>query len=181
MLKHLIHSAVLTLAALMVLQSGAFAEGVEGRVSQADPSRIDIFVYDAQGRPYPNVLPLRVDRDTRLNGIRSVSDLKPNDPVGAEVRQMEAGTWRADSVTLYQEVQARPATPAPSNALRDILGNPVAKGALVGAATGAIAASASHGKAGKGALIGAGVGAAAGLLEGLLSQGSDRSSDTERR
>jgi hypothetical protein len=79
-------------------------------------------------------------------------------------------------VTLFQDINARPATQKPSPTLRDALGNPVVKGALVGAATGAIASSASGGKAGKGALVGAGVGAAAGLLENMFS-GGNRQSD----
>ena len=42
------------------------------------------------------------------------------------------------------------------------------KSGLVGAATGAVAAGASHGQAGKGALIGAGTGIAAGVIADAL-------------
>ncbi|MBF0254814.1 MAG: hypothetical protein HQL11_06815 [Candidatus Omnitrophica bacterium] len=107
----------------------------------------------------------------------------PNDPVGVEVYQEpEAGIWRAASVTVFQEVGSRPATVAkPSASLQGVLGQPVVRGALLGAATGAIASASSHGKAGKGALVGAGVGAAASLLAGLFSQPSSRSSDSDHR
>ena len=42
------------------------------------------------------------------------------------------------------------------------------KSGLIGAATGAVAAGASHGQAGKGALIGAGTGIAAGVIADAL-------------
>ena len=176
-----IRSGSLALALLGALQVVAFADSIEGRVAQASTNALDVTVYDAQGRPYPNALRLKVDRNTQFSGVRWVLDLRRDDPVGAEVSQEEAGVWRADSVTLFQEVNARPATKKPSPSLRDVLGNPVARGALMGAATGAIASSASGGKAGKGALVGAGVGAAAGLLGGLFSQQSKDSSDTENQ
>lgn len=165
-----VRSGFLTFFMFSAMQAAAFAETVEGRVAQADPYVLDMVIYDAQGRPYPNTLRLKVDGRTRLNGVRSVSELRRDDAIGADIRQEEAGTWRADSVTLFQEVDAQPATRKPSPSLRGFLGNPIARGALTGAATGAIASSASGGKAGKGALIGAGVGAAAGLLEGIFSQ-----------
>jgi hypothetical protein len=164
------------LALSTIIQSIAFADAIQGRVKSAGYSALDVVVYDPQGRPYPNALTLAVDSRTQLNGVRSISDLHPNDPVSADVRQDETGQWRADSVTLFQDINARPATQKPSPTLRDALGNPVVKGALVGAATGAIASSASGGKAGKGALVGAGVGAAAGLLENMFS-GGNRQSD----
>ena len=173
--RHLFFFAVL----LLSFPATVFADAIEGRVARASSNALDVTVYDAQGRPYPNALHLKVDRGTRLSGVSSVSDLRRSDAVGAEVHQEETGVWRADRVTLFREVNARPATKAPSPSLKDVLGNPVARGALTGAATGAIAASVSGGKAGKGALVGAGVGAAAGLLEGIFSQRSKDSSDTE--
>jgi uncharacterized membrane protein len=72
-------------------------------------------------------------------------------------------------------MNARPATKNPPPTMRDVLGNPVVKGALLGAATGAIASGASGGKAGKGALVGAGVGAIGGLLFGGGSSDQDSS------
>jgi outer membrane lipoprotein SlyB len=177
----MVRSGSLILLMLGALQAAAFAETVEGRVSQADPYTLDMVIYDDQGRPYPNALRLKVDGSTHLSGFRSVSDLRPNAPVSAEVRQEESGVWRADSVTLFQRVDMQPATQKPSPSLRDTLGNPVVRGALTGAVTGAIASSASGGKAGKGALVGAGVGAAAGLLGGMFSQPSQNSSDDDNR
>lgn len=179
MFKCLMRLISLALVFLSVLQIAAFADTLEGRVSQANSTGLNMIVYDAQGRPYPNALRLKVDKGTQVKGVPSVSDLRPNDAVGAQVHQEETGVWHADRITLFQEVNAHPATKAPSSSLRDVLGNPVARGALLGAATGAIAASASHGKAGKGALVGAGVGAAAGLLEGMFSQHSKNSSDAD--
>lgn len=148
----------------------ASAEIIEGRVADAWASAVSVVVYDAQGRPYPNALDVSVDGRTQFNGVRSAADLRRDDAVSMDVRQQENGLWRADSVTLFRQIDARPATQRPSPGLRDLLGNPVARGALVGAASGAFAAGASGGKAGKGALIGAGVGAAGGLLESLFSQ-----------
>ena len=171
-IRSMIGSGSLVLVFLTVLQAAAFADSIEGRVARVSSQALDVTVYDAQGRPYPNALHLKVDNRTELRGITSILDLRPNEAVGAEVRQEEAGVWCADSVTLFQEINAHPATRNPSPSLRDVLGNPVVRGALMGAATGAIASSASGGKAGKGALIGAGVGAAGGLLESLFSQNS---------
>ncbi len=177
----LIRSGSLILALLGTLQVAAFADTLEGRVSQASSQALDVVVYDAQGRPYPNALHLKVDYRTRVRGVESVSDLRPNDAVSADVHQEESGMWRADSVTLFQDLNVRPTTQKPSPSLRDALGNLVVRGALVGAATGAIASSASGGKAGKGALVGAGVGAAAGLLENIFSQPSKDSSDSDNQ
>lgn len=179
--RHWIRSSSIVLILVGALQVAAFADVVEGRVAQASSNALDMVIYDAQGRPYPNQLRLKVDNSTQLGGVSSVLDLRPNDAVSADVRQEESGIWRADRVTLFQEVNARPATKNPSPSLRDVLGTPVVRGALVGAATGAIASSASGGKAGKGALIGAGVGAAAGLLEGMFSGNSRKSSDSDNR
>ena len=182
--NHWFRSLSLVLLFLLAGQIAAFADAIEGRVIAANSKAIDVTVYDPQGRPYPNALHLKVDNQTRMNGAPSVSSLRSNDPIGAEVRREETGIWRADSVTLFQQV-ARPATKNPPPSLRDVLGNSVVRGALTGAATGAIASSASGGKAGKGALVGAGVGAAAGLLENIFSQNSSQSStqnyDDERR
>ena len=95
---------------------------------------------------------------------RSAAQLQPQDAIGAQVHQEESGVWHADSLSLFQQVDVQPATRSASPSLKDTLGSPVVKGALLGAATGAIAASASHGEAGKGALVGAGVGAGAALV-----------------
>jgi len=181
MFSRLLRSGVLIIVLLGTVEAVALADYIEGRVKQASPSSLDMIVYDPQGRPYPNVVNLKVDWNTRKQGVRSITDLRPNDPIGAEVRQEESGLWRADSVTLFQMIDARPATKNPPPSLRDVLGNPVVKGALLGAATGAIASSASGGKAGKGALVGAGVGAAAGLLEGMFSQRSQQPAETDNQ
>ena len=163
---------------LIAFQSAAFADAIQGRVAHADSQALDVTVYDQQGRPYPNVLHLDVDDRTQVNGVSSIMNLRPNDAISAEVSQEESRSWHADRITLFQEINARPATQNPSSSPRDVLGNPVVRGALLGAATGAIASSASGGKVGKGALVGAGVGAAAGILGGLFSKKSDQSSDS---
>lgn len=181
MFNRFIRLGALVVVLLGALEAVALADTIEGRVKQASPQALDVIVYDPQGRPYPNALHLKVDWRTRVNGVRSVSDLQPNDPISAEVRQEESGLWRADTVTRFQEINARPATKNPPPSLRDVLGNPVVKGALLGAATGAIASSASGGKAGKGALVGAGVGAAAGLLEGMFSQRSQQPAEADNQ
>lgn len=176
--KRIFRAGLIGLLFVLVWEEAALADMIEGRVAKASSYGISMVVYDAQGRPYPNPLDLKVDGRTAFEGVPSVAALRPNDAVSAEVRREESGQWRADRVKLFQEINARPATQRPSPSLRDVLGNPVARGALTGAATGAIAASASGGKAGKGALIGAGVGAAAGLLEGMFSQRPQDSSSS---
>lgn len=160
----------LGLALLVLLQGAAYAESIEGRIARVNPGALEVTVYDPQGRPYPNSLQLTTDDRTSVSGFTSLSQLRANDPVSIDVTQEESRTWHADKVTLFQEVNAQPATQNPPPSMRDVLGNPVVKGALLGAATGAIASSASGGKVGKGALIGAGAGA---LLGGLF--GSDDS------
>lgn len=179
MLKKILGIAIFVAAFSGYFQGSAFAESIEGRVSRVGYNAVDVIVYDPQGRPYPNALNVNVDSRTYVNGATSVASLRPNDAISLEVRQQENGTWRADKITKFQEMNARPATKNPPPTMRDVLGNPMVRGALVGAATGAIASSASGGKAGKGALIGAGVGAAAGLLENMFSQNSQRSQSSD--
>ena len=94
--RSMIRSGSLVLVFLTLLQAAAFADSIEGRVARVSPRALDVTVYDAQGRPYPNALNLKVDTRTRLNGVSYISDLRPNQAVGAEVRQEESGAWRAD-------------------------------------------------------------------------------------
>lgn len=167
---------------LSVLVSGAgtaAAETLEGRVGRVYPSAVDLVVYDPSGRPYPNALPLKVTSRTKYSGVTSIKGLKASDAVGVTVHQEESKVWVADQITKFRQVNARPATQNPPPTLRDVLGNPVVKGALTGAASGALASGLSGGKAGKGALVGAGVGAAAGLLEGLFSGNSGSSAQSQ--
>jgi hypothetical protein len=164
----------LILASLLVLQTFAYADNIEGRIAGIRPGGLEVTVYDPQGRPYPNHLNLVTDRRTRLSGVTSLSQLRRDDPVSIDVTQQESSLWHADHVILFQEVNARPATQNPPPSMRDVLGNPVVRGALLGAATGAIASSASGGKAGKGALVGAGAGAAASLLGQLFGGDENR-------
>lgn len=178
MFKAMMRSGVMMLALMMSVQAAAQAESLEGRVARVYPQAIDLVVYDPNGQPYPNALTLKVTPYTRFSGVTSLNGLRSNDAVGVAVHQEESRVWTADEVTRFSQVNARPATQNPPPTLRDVLGNPVVKGALTGAASGALASGLSGGKAGKGALVGAGVGAAAGLLEGLFSQPSRRSSDT---
>ena len=139
---------------------------------------LDLTVYDAQGRMYPNALRLKTDYKTKFSGVSSASALRLKDPVQVVLSQSKDGSWHADSVTKLVRTQSNvPYNSAPpSNALMDALKSPtgqnVTRGAVSGAITGAVASYASGGKAGKGALVGAGVGAAAGLLQGLFSQPS---------
>ena len=165
-------SSVLVL--LVLLQSAAYADTIQGRIARVKPGALEVTVYDPQGRPYPNNLQLAADSRTRLSGVTSLSQLRTRDAVSVNVHQQESGVWHADGVTLFQDVYARPATQNPPPTMRDVLGNPVVRGALLGAAPGAIASSASGGKAGKGALIGAGAGAAASLLGGLFGGDDSR-------
>lgn len=178
-MRSFIRCTSLVLVFLFGVQMAAFADTIEGRVAQTSSQGLDMTVYDAQGRPYPNTLHLKVDSSTQVVGAPSLYGLRRNDPIRAEVRQDEMRAWHADKVTVFQDINARPATTKPSPSLRDVLGNPVARGAITGAVTGAIASSASGGKAGKGALVGAGVGAAAGLLGSMFSQPSNQSSDSD--
>lgn len=176
--KRWMRAGALAVVMAGALQAAAYAESLEGRVARVYPAAIDLVVYDAQGRPYPNSLALKVDANTVFSGVSSLKKLRPNDAVGVVVHQAESRVWVADQITRFQQVNAQPATQSPSPALRDVLGNPVVRGALTGAASGALASGLSGGKAGKGALVGAGVGAAAGLLEGLFSQPSRQSSQS---
>jgi len=169
-----IRLAFSALALFVLLQGAAYADTIEGRIARVNPGVLEVTVYDPQGRPYPNELSLKTDYRTRVSGVSSLSRLRTNDAVSIDVSQEESRVWRANEVNLFQEVNARPATQNPPPSMRDVLGNPIVRGALLGAATGAIASSASGGKAGKGALVGAGAGAAAGLL-GQLFGGSDDS------
>jgi len=171
-MKNKIYFALFSLISFLAFQVAAYAETIEGRVASTNPYELGVVVYDAQGRPYPNQLNLRIDAMTRFQGVSGIMDLRRNDPVGVDVRQDESGAWHALAVQKFTDVSVQPATPRPSPSLRDALGNPVVRGALVGAATGAIASSASGGKAGKGALVGAGVGAAAGLLGEIFGKSS---------
>lgn len=171
MLKNSVRCFAFLLIGMLATQASALADTIEGRVKKVGPQALEIVVYDPQGRAYPNALKVGVNEYTRFNGIRASSELRSNDPIGANIRQNENKQWYAESVTLFQDVNVRPATQRPSPTLRDTLGNPVVRGALLGAATGAIASSTSGGKAGKGALVGAGVGAAAGLFQNMFSGG----------
>lgn len=177
--KNWMRSVSLVFVSVVLFQTAAFAESLEGRVGKVYTSALDLVVYDANGRPYPNRLPLKVTKNTRFSGVTSLKGLKTNDAVGVTVHQEESRVWVVDQVTRFTQVNARPATQqTPPPSMRDVLGNPVVRGALTGAASGALASGLSGGKAGKGALVGAGVGAAAGLLEGLFSQPAGQSSDS---
>ena len=173
-------SGVVALAVIALVQTVAFAEAVEGRIGRVYASAVDLVVYDPNGRPYPNALPVKIVKATKFSGVKTIRGLRSNDAVGVTLHQEESRVWVADQITKFQRVNARPATQNPPPTMREFLGNPVVRGALTGAASGALASGLSGGKAGKGALVGAGVGAAAGLLEGLFSQpsSSGRSSDS---
>ncbi len=168
--RFLLLSAVL----LLSFPALALADTVQGRVATVNSGALDMTVYDSQGRPYRNTLRLKVDTFTRYSGVSSAAKLRKNDPISVQVSQEREGVWHADAISRLQEtsgaIQSTAARPSPS--LAGALGNPVVRNALMGAATGAIASSASGGKAGKGALIGAGVGVAGGLLADMFGQHS---------
>ncbi len=164
---------LLSVVSFLLFPALALADTVQGRVAAVNSGALDMTVYDSQGRPYPNALRLEVDAFTRYSGVSSVAILRRNDPIAVDVSQEREGVWHADAISRLQEtgiVQSTAARPSPS--LAGALGNPVVRNALMGAATGAIASSASGGKAGKGALIGAGVGVAGGLLADMFSRHS---------
>ena len=99
----------LSLIFLSAFQASSFADTIQGRAARVSARQLDVTVYDAQGRPYPHTLALKIDRNTRVTGIRAVTDLRVNDAVGAQVSQMEAGSWHADEVA-YLQGAVKPAT-----------------------------------------------------------------------
>lgn len=166
---------------LVLVPTVALAESIQGSILKTSASGVDVAVYDAQGRMYPNALKLKTDYKTHYSGVSSPSSLRVKDPVQVTVSQQKSGVWHADSITKLSKISQSnvPINSAPpSNALADALKSPtgqnVIKGGISGAVVGGVSSYASGGKAGKGALVGAGVGAAAGLLQGLFSQPSQQ-------
>ena len=151
----------------------ARADVVQGRVVSASSSAISLTVFDAQGRPYPNTLKLKMDNVTKLSGYSYASLPRSKDMVRVDARQERTGQWRADSVSKLTGVAMpqAPAPPGPSlmDALKSPQGQTVIKRGLTGAVVGGVASGASGGKAGKGALIGAGAGIIGGWLSDILS------------
>ena len=115
------------LVLVVFLQSAAYADTIQGRVAGVSPGTLGITVYDPQGRPYPNNLMLKTDYRTQVNGVSSLSQLRAEDPISVEVTQEKSRSWHADEVTLFQEVNAQPATQNPPPSMRDVLGNPVVR------------------------------------------------------
>ncbi len=177
MLKKEFRILLLTVVLVLSVLILAFADTLQGRVVSASSSALNLTVFDSQGRPYPNTLHLKVDNHTTTSGVSSAANLRRNDPVQVEVSQEKSGACRADSIKKFKETGAvRSTASQPSPSLAGALGNPVVRNALLGAATGAIASSASGGKAGKGALIGAGAGVLGGFLADALSSHSQSQS-----
>ncbi len=152
--------------ALLLVAVAARADTIYGTVQSSSPSALDIVVYDPSGKPYPNVLPVKVNRR---------HDLDPGDYVKLDVKRSSDGSWQAGSVEKVQAPRSAPPLGTQvrqSNPLWDALTSPrakkAAKGGLIGAAVGGIAAGTSGGKTGRGALVGAGIGAAASFVEDLL-------------
>jgi hypothetical protein len=171
---------------LMAFPGLAMADVVQGRVAGIYANAIDMTVYDAQGRPYPNIIRLKTDSGTRLNGFTTAAIIKKNDPLQIELREESAGVWRADSITRLVSMNpySRPSMPQ-SNSLMDALrsgqqrmgaalqseqGQKAVRGGLQGAVVGALASAASGGKTLKGALVGAGTGILGGLFGDVLGQ-----------
>ncbi len=153
----------------------AFADTLEGSVAYANSRQLDLTIYDASGRPYPNLLRLNVDGQTKVYGATSVAMLRKRDVVRAEIQQSKDGLWWANSVSrLQMATNSVPAAAKPSFNLMESLQSPAGqkliKSGLSGAVVGGVASGASGGKAGKGALIGAGVGMLGGFLGDLLGQ-----------
>ena len=157
----------------------AFADVVQGRVASSSPSSLALTVFDAQGRPYPNTLKLKVDNRTRMTGYSNASLPRSKDMVRVDARQGSSGQWHADSISKLQGVSMpqAPSQPGPSlmDALKSPQGQTVIKRGLTGAVVGGVASGASGGKAGKGALIGAGAGIVGGWLSDVLSGPSQQS------
>lgn len=174
MSSHQVRTGFLTLILLLSFHGLASADSVQGRVIDATRTGLDMTVYDADGRPYPNALHINIDRRTQMNGILSPAQLRRADVVLADVSKDSDGTWVANSVSrLSESAAAQTPVSAPSPSLMSSLtGQKIIRNGLLGAATGAIASGSSGGKAGKGALIGAGVGIAGGLLEDMFSSHS---------
>jgi len=173
MLKFTMRHCILSGFFLLSFSTAVLADTVQGRVAAISSSALDMTVYDSQGRPYPNTLRLKVDGNTNVNGVSSLAILRKNDAISAGVRQESTGVWRADTINQLGKTRAvRSTADSPSPSPAGMLGNPVVRNGLMGAATGAIASSASGGKAGKGALIGAGAGIAGGLLADMFSSHS---------
>jgi len=170
MSKFTMRHCVLSGIFILLFSAAALADTVQGRVASISSSALDMTVYDGQGRPYPNALHLKVDGSTVVSGTSSLAMLQNNDAISAGVSQESSGVWRADTINkLGKTKTVRSTAASPSPSLAGMLGNPVVRNGLMGAATGAIASSASGGKAGKGALVGAGVGIAGGLLADMFS------------
>ena len=160
----------------------AFADVVQGRVASSSPGLLALTVFDAQGRPYPNTLRLKVDNRTKMTGYSNAALPRSKDMVRVDARQESSGQWRADSISKLQGVNmpAAPSQPGPSlmDALKSPQGQTVIKRGLTGALVGGVASGASGGKAGKGALIGAGAGIVGGWLSDVLSGPSRQSQNS---
>ncbi len=173
--RSLMKFSVLSVAvSLFMSGSYAFADTIEGRIASSRSTGVELTVFDAQGRPYPNNLKLKVDNFTRLNNFPSMSGLKKQDLVRVDVKQGRDGAWHADSLTKLANRASVPLAPVkPTPNLMDALRSPQAqttiKRGLTGAIVGGVASSASGGKAGKGALIGAGAGIIGGWLSDALT------------
>src|SRR3989338_9966063 len=115
----------LTFIGMAAFQAAAWADIIEGRVARIDLETIEITVYDPQGQPYPNNLVVNFDSDTRVRGASSMTALDRGDAVSLDVHQEESGAWHVDEVTLFQQIDARPATKNPPSTMRDVLGNRV--------------------------------------------------------
>ncbi len=158
---------------VMGMTTMAYADNVQGRVVSARSGELQLTVFDAQGRPYPNNIKLKVDNFTRFNNFSSMSALKKQDVVSAEVRQGRDALWRADVLTRLSNnanIPLAPIKPSPNlmDALKSPQGQNIIKRGLTGAMVGGAASGASGGKAGKGALIGAGAGILGGWLADIL-------------
>ena len=165
----------LAIAGLVLTQVPARADIVSGTVERISSSRLNLTVYDPQGNPYPNALPLKVSNATSLKGMRTPSDIRPGDSVITEIRRETDGSWEAVSIEKTRSAPTgyRPPAGARSDPIMSALtseqGKKILRNGLVGAAAGGLASGGSGGKAGKGALIGAGVGILGGLLTDMMS------------
>jgi uncharacterized membrane protein YeaQ/YmgE (transglycosylase-associated protein family) len=169
-MKHSFRNFLLPVILLISFSAAAFADTVQGRVAAVSSVALDMTVYDAQGNPYPNTLHIKVDSRTQLIGFSSVVSLRKQDAISTEVKQLTSA-WYAVSIARLQgagSVQRSTTPPSPS-LLSTLNGQKIIRNGLLGAVTGAVAAKASGGKAGKGALVGAGAGIVGGLLADMFS------------
>ena len=96
---------IIAVSILFLLPALSFADTLQGRVAKTGMASIDLTVFDAQGRPYPNGLHLLTDSKTKFAGVASSAGLRVQDAVQVNVSRLKDGRWHADSVSKLQRSQ----------------------------------------------------------------------------